>query len=104
GPNMIQRPGKRKDAPGTDQAVGRLQADDPAISGGQTDGAGGIGADGAIAHGRSHGGARAGRRATSDVCGVPGIPGWTKMPEQTAASVGELVQIQFAQEHSSGLS
>ena len=45
GPDVVERPGERQDAHAADQPIGRFQADDAAVGGGQPDRAAGVRAE-----------------------------------------------------------
>src|SRR5262249_43054629 len=55
GPDVIERPGKWQHAARANQAVRRFQPGDPAACRWQTNGAGGVSADGAIAEAGCYG-------------------------------------------------
>src|ERR1051326_3812883 len=99
GPNMVERPGERNDAPRADEAVSRLVAGDSAEGRRQPDRAGGISADGAVAKAGGDGRSRAGGRSPGDVRAIPWIARGAKVADDPAAAVSKLVQVEFPQKH-----
>ena len=71
--DVVKRPRQRKHATARDATIGWLDADRAAPCGRSTDRAAGVGAHCHAHHARADRGARAGRRTSGDVLGVPRI-------------------------------
>src|SRR5438552_12126370 len=98
---MVQGPRQRYDAGGAHASIGRFKSNDAAVACRLTDRTSSVGADRAITELRCDSGSRAARRAAWTVTGIPRIMNRTEITDNRTAAVGELMQVELAQQHSS---
>src|SRR6266849_9717374 len=99
---MVEGPGQRYDPPHAHASVGGLESNDTAVSCGDAYGASGIRTDGPITEVRRDSSRRPTRRTAWAVTRIPWIINRTEITDHGTGAVGELVQVERAQEHSSG--
>ena len=100
---MIERRRQRNHAARADPSIGGLEADDTAQRRRLADGAGCVGANGAVAESGGDRGGRTSRRPAGDVRQIPGIVNRAVISDHRTAAVGELVQILLAEQHGAGV-
>src|SRR6266567_50821 len=99
---MVEGPGQRYDPPRAHASVGGLESNDTTVSCGHAYGASGIRTDSPITEMRRDSSRRPARRTAWAVISIPWIMNRTEITDHGTATVGELVQVEGAQEHSSG--
>src|SRR5690349_12331146 len=102
GADLIERTGESNEAIARDAAIGGLDADDAAESGGLTDRAAGIGAEREGALERSDGGRRAAAAAAGDAFEIPGIISFLEGGVFAGGAHRELVHVEFAEKDGAG--
>ncbi len=92
-PDVVAARGEREDALERDEPVGRLEADDPAVGGGDADRAAGVGAERVVGHARGDERGRAGARAAGGAARIERVEGHPERGVDAAGGVLEQVRL-----------